>query len=273
MKKSETCGGNNRAREVCDMRIQKVLIALGFTLIFTLVFTLMFALLGEKTAPEPKIVISKAYAAQSPTTILEKEKVGRDGAPMILIAAGEFQMGSTDSDGHGDESPVQTVYLDAFYMDVYEVTNEQYARFLNQYGSISDDSGRRLIRVGDEDCFIEKVGNTYRPKWGYEDHPVAYVSWYGASEYAHFYGKRLPTAAEWEKAARGGLVGKKYPWTGIVKTTTRHPPELTRLGPVRATIAYCTAAVGCVIQTVCARRTAAWAFPRAHTVATGDFVA
>jgi len=195
------------------MRIQKVSIALVFTLMFALAFTLMLTLLAGKTAPEPKTgQIGKAFAAQPPTATFAKEKAGRDGARMVLIPAGEFQMGSNDSDDDGDESPVYTVYLDAFYMDMYEVTNEQYARFLNQYGSISDDSGRRLIRVGDGDCFIEKVGNTYRPKWGCGDRPVAYVSWYGAAEYAHFYGKRLPTAAEWEKAARGGLVGKKYPW-------------------------------------------------------------
>jgi len=193
------------------MRIQKVSIALVFTLMFALVVTLMFTLLTEKTAPEPKTgQIGKAFAAQPSTDIIEKENTGRDGATMVLIPAGEFRMGSNDGDG--DENPVHTVYLDAFYIDIYEVTNEQYARFLNQYGRNSDDSGNMLVRIGDEDCLIEKVGNTYRPKWGHEDHPVVYVSWHGAVEYAHFYGKRLPTAAEWEKAARGGLMDKQYPW-------------------------------------------------------------
>jgi formylglycine-generating enzyme required for sulfatase activity len=167
-----------------------------------LVLTLMFALLTERTASEPK--------TQQASNSVSLQKAGRDGAPMVLIPAGEFQMGN--SDGDGDESPVHTVYLDAFYMDTYEVTNQQYARFLNQYGRNSDGSGKGLVRIGDECCRMEKVGNTYRPKAGYEDHPVVYVSWYGAIEYAHFYGKRLPTAAEWEKAARGGLVDKLYPW-------------------------------------------------------------
>jgi len=131
---------------------------------------------------------------------------------MVLIPAGEFSMGDHHNAGDSDEKPVHTVYLDAFYIDVYEVTNAQYARFLNEYGKNTDAAGHELLDIGDSDCLIEKVGNTYKPKAGYEDHPVIEVSWYGAAAYAKFHGKRLPTEAEWEKAARGGLVGKKYPW-------------------------------------------------------------
>ena len=171
-------------------------------LFIVLVLILISNLLTETTASQPKT--RRTSNAASP------QKAGRDGAPMVLIPAGEFQMGS--SDGDGDESPVHTVYLDAFYMDMYEVTNQQYTRFLNQYGRDSEDSGKKLVWIGDQCSRIEKVGNAYRSRSGYENHAVVYVSWYGAVEYAHFYGKRLPTAAEWEKAARGGLVGKRYPW-------------------------------------------------------------
>jgi formylglycine-generating enzyme required for sulfatase activity len=129
---------------------------------------------------------------------------------MALIPAGEFEMGSYD--GESDEKPVHTVYLDAFYMDKYEVTNAQYARFLNEYGKNTDAAGSTLLNTNSEYCLIEKVGNTYRSKSGYENHPVVVVTWYGATAYTQFYGKRLPTEAEWEKAARSGLVGKKYPW-------------------------------------------------------------
>lgn len=75
-------------------------------------------------------------------------------------------------------------------------------------------AGNQLINIDNtwRSCLIEKAGNVYKSKPGYENHPVIDVSWFGAAAYAQFYGKRLPTEAEWEKAARGGLRGKKYPW-------------------------------------------------------------
>ncbi len=140
----------------------------------------------------------------------EDEHVEVEG--MILIPAGEFEMGDHFGEGYPNERPVHTVYVDAFLIDVYKVTNAQYAEFLNAYGKNVDAAGHELLRINSSWCLIEKVGNTYKPKAGYENHPAALVTWYGAAAYAQFYGKRLPTEAEWEKAARGGLVGKRYPW-------------------------------------------------------------
>ena len=123
---------------------------------------------------------------------------------MVLIPAGEFQMGS--SDGEFDEKPVHTVYVDAFYMDVYEVTNAQYKKFVDANPQWGKD--QIPTRYHDGNYLKHWTGNGY----GRGNYPVVYVSWYGAMAYAKWAGKRLPTEAEWEKAARGGLLGKKYPW-------------------------------------------------------------
>ncbi len=130
---------------------------------------------------------------------------------MVLIPAGEFQMGSKEAESGRDEQPVHTVHLDAFYIDKYEVTNAEYAAFLNAKGKHIE-GGIKLFDLNDSDARIEYVDDRYQAKAGYGNHPVIEVSWYGAMAYAVWSGKRLPTEAEWEKAARGGLAGKKYAW-------------------------------------------------------------
>ena len=125
---------------------------------------------------------------------------------MVLIPAGEFQMGSDI--GEVNEKPVHTVYVDAFYMDVYPVTNADYKKFIDANLQWRKDNIPRVYHDGDYLALWEE--NDYPIEKA--DHPVVYVSWYAAMAYAQWSEKRLPTEAEWEKAARGGLVGKKYPW-------------------------------------------------------------
>ena len=118
---------------------------------------------------------------------------------MVLIPAGEFEMGSGDP-----EQPVHIVSVDAFYMDKYEVTNLEYQQFVLANPRWGKD------RIAIRNYLRNWNGNDYPD--GKSKHPVTYVTWYAAMAYAGWAGKRLPTEAEWEYVARGGLAGKKYPW-------------------------------------------------------------
>ena len=144
---------------------------------------------------------------------IQKVTVPSSATPegMVLVPAGEFQMGSND--GKFDEKPVHTVYVDAFYMDVYEVTNAEYKKFVDANPQWRKD--HISSRYHDGNYLKHWTGNSY----GRGDHPVVYVSWYGAMAYAEWAGKRLPTEAEWERAARGGLSGKKYPWGNFLDSS------------------------------------------------------
>ena len=124
---------------------------------------------------------------------------------MAHIPAGKFQMGSKKRAG---AHPVHTVYLDDFWIDIYEVTNAQFKAFVD---ANPEWSKNKIQREYHNDNYLKLWNGDDFPN-GKADHPVVYVSWYAAMAYAQWVGKRLPTEAEWEKAARGGAVGRRYVW-------------------------------------------------------------
>ncbi|MGB2895573.1 MAG: SUMF1/EgtB/PvdO family nonheme iron enzyme [Anaerolineales bacterium] len=152
------------------------------------------------------------------TTLDDIPSLSIPSSEMVRIPAGEFIMGSDE--GRSDERPVHTVYLDAYYIDKTEVTNAQFAQFLNEQGNQEED-GETWLDIEDEDCLITESGGHYRPKSEYKDHPVIEATWYGAKAYCNWRGLsvqeqiRLPTEAEWEKAAswNPAMDAKRiYPW-------------------------------------------------------------
>jgi len=131
---------------------------------------------------------------------------------MVLVPEGKFSMGSSGKaiDEDAAEKPIHEVTLPAFYIDKCEVTNAQYAAFLNAVKATKDEAGHEYL-AGNDKLLVEQANGEWRPKAGKGNFPTVGVSWYGANAYAKWAGKRLPTEAEWEKAARGAD-GRKYPW-------------------------------------------------------------
>ncbi len=142
---------------------------------------------------------------------------GSSAQDMVRIPAGPFTMGSND--GRDDERPAHTVTLAAFDIDRAQVTNTEFAGFLERYGE-TDAQGQRYFDWDDGDARIHRVDGTWRADRGFEDHPVVEANWLGALAYCRSVGKRLPTEAEWEKAARG-TDARRYPW-GDVTPTAAH---------------------------------------------------
>ena len=161
--------------------------------------------LGSNFTPDPSEGrgFTRGEAAPLPLAnnqgVIEWEK---DSSQMALIPAGSFEMGD-HHDNMSNALPVHAVELNAFYMDVYEVTVGQFREFVNQSG-----------------YSYNRWNNVVKNSQG-DGYPMIYVSWNDAIAYAEWAGKRLPTEAEWEYAARGGLAGKRYLWGNEAPTAEK----------------------------------------------------
>ncbi|HEV3447399.1 MAG TPA: SUMF1/EgtB/PvdO family nonheme iron enzyme [Gemmataceae bacterium] len=136
-----------------------------------------------------------------------------DGSPMVLISAGPFVMGQPDKDflAEDHEKPQREVFLSDYWIDIYPVTNDRFARFIAAGGYEQPHWWRPEGWAWKCRQHIVEPLMWRQPGWDGADQPVAGVSWYEADAYARWASRRLPTDAEWEKAARG-TDGRRYPW-------------------------------------------------------------
>lgn len=206
---------------------------------------------GEKDTAHACMAVPQRFAAGNIDSVAASGDTSLRG--MVLVPGGVFDMGGDNDQAVQDEYPKHPVAVDSFYMDVTEVTNAQFKKFVDATGYITTaekkpdwEELKRSVPSGTPkppDSVLVAASLVFKPssgpvdlnnasQWwswvaganwkhpegpassiaGKENYPVVHISWFDAMAYCKWAGKRLPTEAEWEYAARGGLINQIYPW-------------------------------------------------------------
>lgn len=195
--------------------------------------------------PDPwhaAMIQTVAFVVAMALSVTHSAGADAGGSPrMVSIPAGEYPVGARS--GVSSARPAHTVELDGFEIDAYEVTNEQFAEFLNTLdvtaardvpagelapqdikgpdaGLVWSGGSQALIELDDPDARIGIDNGRFVPEAGYADHPAPESTWYGARAYCRWRGARLPSEVEWEAAVRG-REGRRYPWGHVAPTPER----------------------------------------------------
>jgi sulfatase modifying factor 1 len=182
------------------MKDKWLMIGVGATFLAFFLMIVSMMMLSRNSSKNNELLPQVPTSVEAPAAPvmqnydLYKTIVGDDGRQMIEIPSGPFKMGS--GDGDSDEAPEHQVFLQTYYMDKYEVTQSEYDRFVR-----ATKRGKPFVPVFDED-----PSKILKPEYA-----AMGMSWFDAAAYCQWAGKRLPTEAEWEKAAKGEGT-RKYPW-------------------------------------------------------------